>query len=84
MQDMQAGIQSGRQLHRFGRRGIAGFFAADFTVERDIQILPVQAGIMGYVPFDHLLLFGMDSNQHTGFTEDTFEAFLLVDQHIAG
>ena len=53
-------------------------------MERDIQVFTVQARIMGDVPFDDLLLFGMDGDKHSGFAENAFQAFLLIDQHITG
>lgn len=46
-------------------------------MEGDIQVVTVQARIMSDVPFDDLLLFGMDSDKHPGFAENTFQATFL-------
>ena len=52
-------------------------------MERDVEIFAVQSCIVSDITFDHFFLFRMDGDQHIRFTEDTFQALLLIHQHVA-
>ena len=52
-------------------------------MERDVEILAIQVGIILDIALDHLLLLGMNGDQHATLLKDTFQRVRIVDQHIS-